>query len=557
MEERLEKILEIKVEASEAIKGIGRLNEEISKQREIQSKLKQEIKDLIDAEGDHTAEIEKKRIELAQSNELTKTYSSEVQRLSKMVQNQLKMDKEQIGSMQQLRAQLSDLTRQYDELAEGEREAAKGQELKDKINQVTDALKNSEEATQRYYRNVGNYENAIKNTIGLNSKYGQTLQNVADTTKNGITPALGAMKIALIAVGKQLLALMANPIVAIIVALAAAFLGAAKGIKSSEESLARFKAVTAAFKPIGDAVTNVFQAMGKALLSVVEWIGKGVGGFTKLLEKLPIVGDNIKAINDESRRYIQLEKDKQALVERNRDLIVSSAKAERDVAELRTKAKDKEHYTDQERLKFVQEANEIERKIADEKKAVAEENLRLLKEEAKATENKAEVNDRLKQAEAEVYRAETEYNTKIRELLEQENTIKNEIAAKDKARADAAEAENDRKLAEQEKYNEALLDALQEAEDAEIALIKNQAEQEQKLERVRHERRMAELEAKQNEYKNDEEMFKAYARQIEAEQQAHADNMAQLSYDARMREADERALEWENRITEARQNGED
>ena len=566
--ERLEKILEIKVDANEAIKGIGKLNEKISEQRDLQAKLKKDIKELQDTEGDHTAEIEKKRIELAQSNELTKTYSGEVQRLSKIVQNQLKMDKEEVGSLQRKRAELSKLTLEYDELSDAERNAAKGRELKDKINEVTDSLKGAEEATQRYYRNVGNYENAIKNTIGLNGKFGQTLQNVAEMTKNGVGPALKEATTGVKNVGKETLKLLANPIVAILGAIAVAIMAVVKGIRSSEENTAKWSATMARFKPFVDGVTKACQKFAGVILDIIGGIGKATGAVMKWMEKLPFVGEKMKEINAETERYTKLENDQYALTKRTRDLVVSSAKAERDVAELRTKAKDKEHYTDQERLKFVQEANRIEKEIADEKKAVAEENLRLLQEEAKATDNKAEVNDRLKQAEAEVYRAETEYNTKIRELLEQELTIKNEIAAEDKARADEEkkQAEEQRKQAEEQRkadeealkeYNETLLNALQEAEDAEIALIKNQVEQEQELERVRHERRMAELEAKQNEYKNDEEMFNAYARQIEAEQQAHADNMAQISYDARMREADERALEWENRIEEARQNGED
>jgi flavin reductase (DIM6/NTAB) family NADH-FMN oxidoreductase RutF len=189
--------------------------------------------------------------------------------------------------------------------------------------------------------------------------------------------------------------------------------------------------------------------------------------------------------------------------------------------------------------------------------ALAERALKAAEEEAKATQNQKEVEEKLSQLRIAVANEQKAYFDKSRELLEQENTIKAEIANEDKARADEAKKQNDEKIKSQEEYNEALLEALQEAEDAEIALIKNQTEQEQKLEKVRHERRMAELEAKQNEYKNDEEMFNAYARQIEAEQQVHADNMAQISYDARMREADERALEWENRIEEARQNGED
>ena len=525
MEERLEKILEIKVEASEAIKGIGRLNEEISKQREIQSKLKQEIKDLKDAEGDHTAEIEKKRIELAQSNELTKTYSSEVQRLSKMVQNQLKMDKEQIGSMQQLRAQLSDLTRQYDELSKEEREAAKGDELKEKINKVTDALKENEEATQRYYRNVGNYENAIKNSLGLNSKFANTLNQI---NQNGIGNTLNEMSQGVKNVGKETTKLLANPIVATLALIAAAVMAVVKGIKSSEENTAKWSATMAKFKPFLDVVTVACQKFASVILDIVGWIGKATGGIMKWLEKLPLVGDNIAAINAESERYIELEKDKYELNKAARDLEVESAKAARDVAELRTKAKDKEHYTDQERLKFVQEANRIEGEIAEKKKAQAMENLRILQEEVKATQNQKQVEEEIAKAQAEVYRAETEYNTKIRELLEQENTIKNEIAAKDKARADAAKAENDKKLAEQEKYNEALKDAMQEAEDMLIELMEDGLEKEKEIERVRFERQIEAIREKQAQYEKESEIYQQFALQIERATQLHNEALIDL-----------------------------
>lgn len=582
--ERLEKILEIKVDVNDAIKGITNLNKEIDAQRQYQKRLQEQIKELSKDYAANAGEIEQLQQEIVKSKEQVKDYSSQVQVLSRNVQNQLKVDRENLGSLKQLRAQLSNLTAAYDDLSEEERNAAKGRELKDKINEITDSLKGAEEETQRYYRNVGNYENAIKNTIGLNGKYGQTLQNVASATKDGITPALGAMKIALVAVGKQLLALMANPIVAMIAALAAAFLGAAKGIKSSEESMARFKAVTAAFKPIGDAVTNVFQAMGKPLLSVVEWIGKGVGGFSRLLEKLPIVGDNIKAINDESRRYIQLEKDKQALVERNRKLIVDESNAELQVSELRVKAKEKEIYTDQERLKFVQEANEIERKIAEEKKAIAEENLRLLKEKAAATENTAEINDEIARAEAEVNRATIEYNSKKRELLEQELTIKNEIAAKDKARAEAKKkadeeaakrAEEQRKQAEEQRkadeealkeYNDALEEATREAEDMFIELMEEGLKKEKEIERVRYERQKQAIEEKQAQYGKDTEIYQQYALQLERAAQLHNETLADLekeynkSYEEAIEErevTDEQYLEHKKRMAELEKKIED
>ena len=64
-------------------------------------------------------------------------------------------------SLVRLRAELSNLTAAYDRLSRVEREGGEGKELQDKINAITDELKGAEEETQRFYRNVGNYKDAI------------------------------------------------------------------------------------------------------------------------------------------------------------------------------------------------------------------------------------------------------------------------------------------------------------------------------------------------------------------------------------------------------------
>jgi hypothetical protein len=536
MEEKLEKILEIKVDVGDAIKGIDSLNRAVEQQKKIQQELKQQIKDLEAAEDDNTDAINEAREAYILSQQKVKDYNSQIQGLSKSVQNQMKIDRENIGSMQQLRAQLSNLTKAYDSLSAEEREAAKGQELKDKINQVTDALKNSEEATQRYYRNVGNYENAIKNSLGLNSKFANTLNQI---NQNGIGATLNEMSQGVKNVGKETTKLLANPIVATLALIAAAVMAVVKGIKSSEENTAKWSATMAKFKPFLDVVTVACQKFASVMLDIVGWIGKATGSIMKWLEKLPLVGDNIAAINAESERYIELEKDKYELNKAARDLEVESAKAARDVAELRTKAKDKEHYTDQERLKFVQEANRIEGEIAEKKKAQAMENLRILQEEAKATQNQKQIEEELAKAEAEVYRAETEYNTKIRELLEQENTIKNEIAAKDKARADEAKRLNDEKIKQQKEYNDLLLSEMEKTQDLLAELIKDGTEKEEELERLRHERQMNYLGDMIEQYATDSKMLTEFLTQMQAEEQLHADTMARISEEARMKQVEE------------------
>jgi hypothetical protein len=536
MEEKLEKILEIKVDVGDAIKGIDSLNRAVEQQKKIQQELKQQIKDLEATEDDNTDAINEAREAYILSQQKVKDYNSQIQGLSKSVQNKLKIEREELGSMAQMRAQLSNLTKAYDELSAEEREAAEGRELKDKINQVTDALKNNEEATQRYYRNVGNYENAIKNSLGLNSKFANTLNQI---NQNGIGATLNEMSQGVKNVGKETTKLLANPIVATLALIAAAVMAVVKGIKSSEENTAKWSATMAKFKPFLDVVTVACQKFASVMLDLVGWLGKATGSIMKWLEKLPLVGDNIAAINAESERYIELEKDKYELNKAARDLEVESAKAARDVAELRTKAKDKEHYTDQERLKFVQEANRIEGEIAEKKKAQAMENLRILQEEAKATQNQKQIEEELARAEAEVYRAETEYNTKIRELLEQENTIKNEIAAKDKARADEAKRLNDEKIKQQKEYNDLLLSEMEKTQDLLAELIKDGTEKEEELERLRHERQMNYLGDMIEQYATDSKMLTEFLTQMQAEEQLHADTMARISEEARMKQVEE------------------
>lgn len=550
--ERLEKILEIRVDVDDAIKGISNLNHIIDEQRQYQKALQKQIKELSENYAENADVIEDLEKEYAKSKEMTKDYSSQVQVLSRNVQNQLKVDRENIGSLKQLRAQLSNLTSAYDALSEEERNAAKGRELKDKINAITDSLKDAEEATQRYYRNVGNYENAIKNTIGLNGKFGQTLQNVAEMTKNGVGPALNEMKQGVVSVGKETTKLLANPIVATLALIATAVMAVVKGIKSSEENTAKWSATMAKFKPFLDLVTVGCQKLADVVLDLVGWFGKATGSVMKWLEKLPLVGDKIADINAESERYVQIAEESYQIDVDRRKLEEESANAALKVSELRTKAKDKERYSDEERLKFVQEANEVERKIAEEKVALAERALKAAEEEAKATQNQKEVEEKLSQLRIAVANEQKAFYDKTRELLEQENTIKNEIAAQDKARADEAKKQNDEKLKSQEEYNQALDEAIRETEDMMVELLEEGAAKEQELEKLRYERQVRAIEEKMSAYEEDTELYQTYAQQLELAAQQHEQNMTAISEEARQKEVEEaeKAAEEEKRITE-------
>jgi hypothetical protein len=288
-----------------------------------------------------------------------------------------------------------------------------------------------------------------------------------------------------------------------------------------------------------DLVTVACQKFAGVILDIIGGIGKATGAVMKWAERLPFVGKKIAEINAESERYIELAEEQYQIDVDRRKLEEESADAALKVSELRTKAKDKERYSDEERLKFVQEANEVERKIAEEKVALAERALKAAEEEAKATQNQKEVEEKLSQLRIAVSNEQKAYFDKTRELLEQENTIKNEIAAKDKARADEAKRLNDEKIKQQKEYNDLLLSEMEKTQDLLAELIKDGTEKEEELERLRHERQMNYLGDMIEQYATDSKMLTEFLTQMQAEEQLHADTMARISEEARMKQVEE------------------
>ena len=172
-------ILKLTLDYEDAVYGILRYKEK-------SQELKQAQKDMQDQVQAGTLSQEEYAKRLAASDVMIKQYSDDMRGLNKELQNNLKVEKanneEREGSMVSLRAQLSNLTKEYDNLSKAQREGAKGKELAASINNITTELKEAEAATQRYYRNVGNYENAIKSAMGEQSKFVRVLVTINDVT---------------------------------------------------------------------------------------------------------------------------------------------------------------------------------------------------------------------------------------------------------------------------------------------------------------------------------------------------------------------------------------
>lgn len=493
-EDAVEKVLEIKVRYDDAIRKIADYRKQLDILKQVEKTLKEDVeKGRISRDAYN--------IKLTETKIASQEYTEAIRVLNKEIQNNRKIEQEQEGSLKQLRAQLSNLTAEYDSLSEAERNAAKGQELKNRINEITDSLKGAEEETQRFYRSVGSYEDAIKNAVSSNVPFIGQLMDM-QTKVGGLKGAFNAGTVAVKAFSKQLLVLLANPIIAILSAIALAVMAVAKAINSSEEASNRWSIIIAPLKRALDGLLSIIQFVAGAILTVVEAGIKLDNWISSQLEKLPLVGKLYKQLNDANRQAVDLAKEKIAIEQQARKDEVQNAKDALEVSKLRTMAKDKETYSDKERLEFVKKANKLEQEQADRNVELAERKLKALQIESEWAQNNKDANDELAKLEVEVYKARKEQYDKTRELLEQENSIKAEISAKDKAAAEEAkkQAEEYTRIVKERKDKET--EAIRQAEDAMLSLVKDGVDKQRQQINISYSREIEDLKKKLKEEQN-------------------------------------------------------
>ena len=415
-------------------------------------------------------------------------------------------------------------------LPEAERKGARGDELKNKINEVTDALKGGEEETQRYYRNVGNYEEAIKSAVASNIPFIGTLIQTQDemgSVKAGAVAAGAAVK----NFSKTLLALLANPIVAILTAISVVIMAVAKGLKSSEENTSRWNAVLAPLKMVLDAVGKVLQIVASGILSVVESGGKMMEWITKQLEKLPVLGKYVAEVNKEYERYITMAKEQAAIDRDTRNLQVQNAKNALQIATLKAKADDELNVSAKERMEAIREANRLEEEASKKNYELAKRRYELMVQQNAMAENTKETNDAIAQAEVEMYNALTEYQDKRGELLGREVSLANEIKSAEKEKSDAAIASKQKEV-----------EAVRAAEDAMLALVKDKREQVRKEIEFTYSRQIEDLRARLNtETDLTVKARQAINDQIKALEQKKAAELQKLSEEELQKEIDNRS----------------
>lgn len=371
----------------------------------------QAMKDLKAAGEEDSAEY----VKLANENRVLK---GEMAGVEKQIQNQIKQEKAQADSLVALRAKLANLNKQYDSMSGMRRMSAEGKNLQKQIKGLSDQIMGLEAGTGRFQRNVGNYSSALQ---GLSASFTQ-----AGISAGGLNKAIQLLKLS-------------NPIVIAVTAALAGLVAVAKKVRdafeANEETTNDLKEALSSLNPVTDKVNNMFDTFATGLNKVVGvTIDKLTYTIYELLDALQQLGsffgadwkmgDNFLAASVAARK---LQQDENNYIKHKREWVTRSAKLDNEIAKLREMASDKEKYTAEQRLSFLDKAIKKEEYKAEIETKLAKENLDLLEREAARGANDAEANDKLAEAKAAVYRAETNLFNVRKSLGKQRQAAANEV----------------------------------------------------------------------------------------------------------------------------------
>lgn len=348
-------VLKLEVNYKNAIKAIAEYQAKIDAVKNAEKELKKQL-----SEGKISRQQYNE--EMAASKAAIADYNDSIRTISKTVQNQLKMEKEQEGSLKALRAELGNLINEYDSLSATEKNAEAGIALKDRINEITDALKEGEEETQRYNRSVGSYKEAIMEAMNSNIPFVQQINRIITSAKglkqymsgvksefsavskstSGCTKALKLFKVAIVSTGIGALLVALGSLVAY-------FTKTQKGVELANKIMASLGAtidvlIDRAAK-LGSALVNLFSGnfkqAGEDAKAVLSGVGKEIVEETKLAWELADV------LNEIDKREVMLS---------------MSRAANRAEIEKLKKAADDQTLSTQERIKAAEKAYELEKK---------------------------------------------------------------------------------------------------------------------------------------------------------------------------------------------------
>lgn len=513
---------------------------------------------------------------LIETQQKLKSELSEEQKQLKYINADLNA---QAGSYESLNAQLGQLRAVWKSLSEAERENADvGGVLQAEINRLDEILKGLDKSIGNNQRNVGNYEIAsksavkelkflreefanltdeekenesiggalqvrmqeleeeISNSEAMTQKFASTFNSLTRSTLgkagvvlnklNGITAqtavsfgrtAVNAVK----AFGKQLLSLLANPIVAIIGAIALAVMQVVKAFQRNEELMNRLKVVGAALKPILDGIGKAFGWIAGGITTAVEWMTKWI------------------TVNNEA---VKVEKRRQALEKKEQNQGLFNAKKQGEIQKLKNQLEDI-NLTYEDREKIYGNIRKLEKDMESENLTILNEKIKLKKKEneqdAESLQELMELEQEYQEAQNAAQESAREFREERRQRAEEHTQEIDRVRKENQEKAENARKESERKKKELEELKAKLEEERRlqiehkkqlnrEIEDLEIELM----EKTEEMENQRHDlslfRLQQERDGLKQQAKDAEERLliqEKYDKRIEQEKQKHEINL--------------------------------
>ncbi|MBE6197999.1 MAG: hypothetical protein E7141_04900 [Rikenellaceae bacterium] len=416
------KVLRIEVDSSQAVQAMAEYSALIEETKKREDALKKAIKE----QGDESGQL---GVELAKLKSERTAYTRAFAESSKEVQNNIKQGKAEEGSLKSLRAELSNLTKKYDEMGRARRDSQEGKDLQKQINDITKELKSGEEGTQRFYRNVGNYAGSLEGLFGQ-------LQSNAKQALGGLEAFGVSSNLAL------------GPVGIAIGALVGAFQFLNKALHSSEELSMATSEAFAFLKSGAIQMQRTMQGVGQVVLNI--WnnisnaIGKAANWVAKLLGKEKEWAEWKEERLELQTKLTEQQKEENAITLAQRRINEQNANSELKIAKLRAQAADKVTFSARQRVQFIKEAADEERRVSERNYNLAKREYELAKSRAALAGNSAEENEALSQAYTKMIQQETAYFNKVRELNAQVAEATNQAVAAEMKLA------NERKKAQDE-----------------------------------------------------------------------------------------------------------
>lgn len=454
MADTLDKIIKISVNDGELLNSITAYNSIIEENRKQQKALDEQRKSGAISNGEYARSITKLKQE-------EKLYKAELRGVEKELQSNIRANNEAVGSYNDLQNQLKRAQQAFKAMSEAERGSAKGQELQKKVSSLQTQLKELDAEMAVYNRNVGNYQDAFNS-----GKW----DDFADKIKE-ISPEMGGLTDGLKNVGAQVKAVFSNIWIAVILAVAAALKKLVEQIKGGGSAIESLKPNLASLNLILEASIRVTDFLVGSLGMLIDKVNQLSIYLTSLPTKAfdAIFGTNSNAMFDKLSAWLleanQLSAERVALNIEMRKVNEENAKREQQFAEAQYKALQRNVYTAKERLDFILEAGDLQRKIAEENERIAKEDLRIYEADLKnkyISLNNATTDElnTLSEKRIAVISAETELSNKLKELAEKEVSFRAEIAAEIKAIEDERAA-NAKEAAERQAELSAELQAIE------------------------------------------------------------------------------------------------